>query len=55
MVAGTIVGLRRRLPLDGVAAVATACSAVAIARVGPHLDAGAVEATVDQVKVERVG
>ena len=55
MVAGTVLGLRRGLPLDGVAALATACSAVAIARVGPHLDPGAVEETVDQVKVEHVG
>ncbi len=55
MVAGTLLGLRRGLPLEGVAALATACSAVAISRVGPHLDAGAVEETVGQVKVEHVG
>jgi 1-phosphofructokinase len=55
MVAGTLLGLRRRLPLEGVAALATACSAVAISRVGPHLDAGAVEEAVDHVKVDHVG
>jgi fructose-1-phosphate kinase PfkB-like protein len=55
MVAGTVLGLRRGLPLQEVAALATACSAVAIARVGPHLDAGAVQETVSHVKVEHVG
>jgi 1-phosphofructokinase len=52
MVAGTVLGHLRKLPLAEVAALATACSAVAIARVGPHLDPAAVEATARHVIVE---
>ncbi len=55
MVAGTVLGIMRGLPLDGVARLATACSAVAISRVGPHLDPVEVEKTVEEVSVEREG
>lgn len=51
MVAGTIAGLTRGLPLAEVAALATAFSAVAIARVGPQLDAAAVQETARAVEV----
>jgi 1-phosphofructokinase len=52
MVAGTVLGTLRGLPLDGVAALATACSAVAISRVGPHLDPVEVDKTVEDIMVE---
>ena len=52
MVAGTIAGTLRELELPRVAALATAFSAVAITRVGPHLDASAVEQTARAVTVE---
>ncbi|MCW2958030.1 MAG: pfkB [Solirubrobacterales bacterium] len=52
MVAGTIAGLVGGLPLAEIAALATAFSAVAIARVGPRLDAHAARATAARVKVE---
>jgi 1-phosphofructokinase len=52
MVAGTVAGTLRELPLVEVAALATACSTVAISRVGPHLDAAAVEAAAKVVAVE---
>ena len=51
MVAGTIVGTLRELPLAGVAALATATAATKIGRVGPHLDAGAAEAASKTVAV----
>jgi len=52
MVAGTIAGIVRDLPLAEVAALATACSAVAIGRIGPHLDPDEVEHTAKSVRVE---
>jgi 1-phosphofructokinase len=55
MVAGTVLGTLRGLPLDGVAALATACSAVAISRVGPYLDPVEVDKTVEQITVEQEG
>jgi 1-phosphofructokinase len=51
MVAGTIVGTLRELPLAGVAALATATAATKIGRVGPYLDAAAAEATSKTVAV----
>jgi 1-phosphofructokinase len=54
MVAGTIAGALRGLPLAEVAALATAASAVAISGVGPHLDAAAVEETAKAVPVEEL-
>jgi 1-phosphofructokinase len=53
MVAGTIAGMVGGLPLDEIAALATAFSAVAIARVGPHLDADAVRDVAATVTVEQ--
>jgi 1-phosphofructokinase family hexose kinase len=55
MVAGTVLGTLRELPLPEVAALATACSAVAIGRVGPHLDPAGVEQTAAAVVVEELG
>jgi 1-phosphofructokinase len=55
MVAGTVLGTLRGLPLDGVAALATACSAVAISRVGPHLDPVEVDKTVEDITVHQEG
>ena len=52
MVAGTIAGTLQGLPLEEVAALATAFSADAIARIGPHIDAAAVKRTAENVKVE---
>jgi 1-phosphofructokinase len=52
MVAGTLLGTLRKLPLPGIAALATACSAVAIGGVGPYLDPAAVEKTAGVVAVE---
>jgi len=52
MVAGTVAATLRGLPLAAVAATATAFSAVAIARVGPRLDPGAVAAARREVGVE---
>jgi 1-phosphofructokinase len=52
MVAGTVAGSLRGLPLAEVAALATAFSAVKISRVGPHLDANAVQETARAVAVE---
>jgi 1-phosphofructokinase len=54
MVAGTILGALRGLPLAEVAALATAASAVAISGVGPHLDAAAVEEAAKAVAVEEL-
>jgi 1-phosphofructokinase len=54
MVAGTIAGTLRGLDVAEVAALATAFSAVAITRIGPHLDASAVEETARNVAVERL-
>ena len=51
MVAGTIAGTLRDLPLAGVAALATATAATKIGRVGPHLDAAAAEAASKTVTV----
>jgi 1-phosphofructokinase family hexose kinase len=55
MVAGTVLGTLRKLPLPEVAALATACSAVVIGRVGPHLDPDAVGGTAAAVAVEELG
>jgi 1-phosphofructokinase len=55
MVAGTLLGTLRKLPLPRVASLATACSAVAIGRVGPHLDPAAVEETAGAVVLEDLG
>jgi 1-phosphofructokinase family hexose kinase len=52
MVAGTIAGTLRGLELPRVAALATAFSAVAITRIGPHLDASAVEEAARAVDVQ---
>lgn len=52
MVAGTIAATLRGLDLASVAALATAFSAVAITRIGPHLDASAVEETARAVSVQ---
>jgi 1-phosphofructokinase len=54
MVAGTVAGTLEKLPLADVAALATAFSAVAISRVGPHLDAAAVRETARAVVVEEL-
>jgi 1-phosphofructokinase len=54
MVSGTVTGLVRGLPTAEVAPLATACSAVKIARVGPELDAAAVQETARAVEVERL-
>ncbi len=51
MVAGTIAGTLRDLPLAGVAALATATAATKIGRVGPYLDAAAAEAASKTVAV----
>lgn len=51
MVAGTVAGSLRGLPLAEVAALATAFSCVAISVVGPHLDAAAVDRVAGQVEV----
>lgn len=51
MVAGTIAGTLRDLPLAGVAALATATAATKIGRVGPYLDAAAAEAASKTVSV----
>ena len=55
MVAGTVLGTLRGLGLAGVAALATACSAVAISRVGPYLDPVEVDTTVEDITVEQEG
>ena len=52
MVAGTIASILRMLELAEMAALATAFSAVAITRIGPHLDGRAVEETARAVSVE---
>jgi 1-phosphofructokinase len=52
MVAGTIAGTLRGLELPRLAALATAFSADAISRIGPHLDASAVEETARAVNVQ---
>lgn len=54
MVAGTIAGTLQGLELAEVAALATAFSAVAIAQIGPHLDAAAVQETTRAVSVEKL-
>lgn len=54
MVAGTVLGTLRTLPLPEVAALATACSAVVIGRVGPHLDPDDVRETGAAVVVEEL-
>lgn len=54
MVAGAVAGLRERRSLADVAALATAFSAVAISRVGPHLDADEVHRTVTTIEVEQL-
>jgi 1-phosphofructokinase len=54
MVAGLVCAERRGLTLAEAAALATACSAVAISRVGPRLDAAAVEELAQGVEVDRV-
>lgn len=54
MVAGTVAGTLRGLALAEVAALATAFSSVAIARVGPQLDAAAVERAAREVAVEQM-
>ena len=51
MVAGTIAGTLRDLPLAGVAALATATAATKIGRVGPYLDSAAAEAASKTVAV----
>ncbi|MDQ4097407.1 MAG: 1-phosphofructokinase [Actinomycetota bacterium] len=51
MVAGTITATLRGLPLADVAALATAAAATKIGRVGPYLDAVAVEAGAKTVAV----
>ena len=51
MVAGTIAATLRDLPLADVAAFATATAATKIGRVGPHLDAAAVETAAKTVAV----
>ena len=52
MVAGTIASILRMLELAEMAALATAFSAVAITRIGPHLDGPAVEEAARTVSVE---
>jgi 1-phosphofructokinase len=52
MVAGTIAGTLGALELPRVAALATAFSAVAITRIGPHLDVSAVQETAAAVRVD---
>lgn len=54
MVAGSITGILRGLAPTELARLATAFSAVAISRVGPHLDASAVEETARAVAVKRL-
>jgi 1-phosphofructokinase len=54
MVAGTIAGTLRGLELAEVAALATAFSAVAISKIGPHLDAAAVRETAAAIAVEQL-
>jgi len=52
MVAGTIVAILRGVALGELAALATAFSAVAISRVGPHLDVAAAEKAAAAVALE---
>lgn len=52
MVAGTVAGTLAELELPRVAALATAFSAVAITRIGPHLDVSAVQEAARAVTVE---
>ena len=54
MVAGTIAGTLRDLPLGEVAALATATAATKIGRVGPYLDAAAAEAASKMVSVRQL-
>ncbi len=51
MVAGTVTGKLRELPLAEVAALATATAATKIGRVGPHLDAAEAETAAKTVAV----
>jgi 1-phosphofructokinase len=53
-VAGTVAGILRGETLAGVAALATACGATAVAAIGPRLDPAAVAARVGEVTVEPV-
>lgn len=55
MVAGSITGILRGLAPADLARLATAFSAVAISRVGPLLDASALEETARAVAVKRLG
>jgi 1-phosphofructokinase len=52
MVAGTIAALLRGEPLTGVARLATACGAAAVAGVGPRLDPAEVARRAGEVAVE---
>lgn len=54
-VAGTIAALLRGEGPVGVARLATACGATAVATVGPRLDAAAVARRLDQVSTEELG
>ena len=54
MVAGTIAGTLRDLPLADVAALAAATAATKIGRVGPYLDAAAAEAAAKTVSVRQL-
>ena len=52
MVAGTIAADLRGLPLAEAAALATACSVVAISQVGSDLDPQRIDAVASDVKIE---
>lgn len=54
MVAGTIAALLRGEPLAGVARLATACGATAVATVGPRIEPAALAQHVDEVIVDRL-
>lgn len=54
-VAGAVAALLRGEPTAGVARLATACGATAVATVGPRLDAAAVARCLDQVTIEELG
>jgi 1-phosphofructokinase family hexose kinase len=54
MVAGTMAAMLQGMDTEHIAPFATACSAVKIARVGPQLDAAAVQETAQAVGVQRL-
>jgi 1-phosphofructokinase len=52
MVAGAVAAARQGLALPEAARLATACSVVAISRVGPDVDADRIEPTAADVAIE---